>query len=506
MFCSLKFYYTLLLIFTVHVIMDVLKEGRSIEKLDRNNGTVDHNDVGRLPFYQHQHQHPHPKNRIVKMFNKVQVVYYLTRNGHLEHPHYIEVSHLVTQPLRLKDVIERLTLLRGKALPCQYSWSCKRSYKNGYVWNDLTENDAIYAADGSEYVLKGSELIQDRDFTEIRLQEVENRGRKQSKTNTNATISDTNGSLQNKPQQRHSFRQASTTHVEQHHDSTLEQCGASDEFETEEDENRVSCNSSNALYTKPIEQEESYSLPSTSSTISDKLAQPDKPPNLTSGVVIEEDGDPYTTSLTRNPVLLQLIGCGAKAYKAKAKASGKSGNYNMWNTTIPCLKQQLSSREERVMSNTYRTTCECKMEKSKVQLDDAEKNVVVDDDQDMIMVRYMSENPRFWNLQSQEKEYFSGTIVETMTRHHTQSSGYDSGFGQGQSQGQSQGQGQGHPVFVKSSSYNELRSAKAGLEAVASKAMDEDEDEDVKVKGIIKLCLPRKKTCPSNSTTKSNKL
>ena len=50
----------------------------------------------------YQKQQQHPKNKIVKMFNKVQVVYYLTRNGQLEHPHYLEVSHLATQPLRLK--------------------------------------------------------------------------------------------------------------------------------------------------------------------------------------------------------------------------------------------------------------------------------------------------------------------------------------------------------------------------------------------------------------------
>lgn len=35
-----------------------------------------------------------------------------------------------------------------------------RSYKNGYVWNDLSENDIIYPAEGAEYVLKGSELVE----------------------------------------------------------------------------------------------------------------------------------------------------------------------------------------------------------------------------------------------------------------------------------------------------------------------------------------------------------
>lgn len=34
-----------------------------------------------------------------------------------------------------------------------------RSYKNGFVWHDLSENDFIYPAHGHEYVLKGSELL-----------------------------------------------------------------------------------------------------------------------------------------------------------------------------------------------------------------------------------------------------------------------------------------------------------------------------------------------------------
>ncbi|XP_020258590.1 protein UPSTREAM OF FLC, partial [Asparagus officinalis] len=90
---------------------------------------------------------------------RAQIVYYLCRNGQLEHPHFMELSQLPNQQLRLKDVMERLTVLRGKGMPSLYSWSCKRSYKNGYVWNDLSENDVIYPADGAEYVLKGSEIV-----------------------------------------------------------------------------------------------------------------------------------------------------------------------------------------------------------------------------------------------------------------------------------------------------------------------------------------------------------
>lgn len=40
-----------------------------------------------------------------------------------------------------------------------YSWSSKRSYKNGFVWHDLSENDFIYPTQGQDYVLKGSEIL-----------------------------------------------------------------------------------------------------------------------------------------------------------------------------------------------------------------------------------------------------------------------------------------------------------------------------------------------------------
>ncbi|CAA2993480.1 Hypothetical predicted protein [Olea europaea subsp. europaea] len=41
-----------------------------------------------------------------------------------------------------------------------YSWSSKRSYKNGYVWHDLSEDDMLQPTNGNDYILKGSELHQ----------------------------------------------------------------------------------------------------------------------------------------------------------------------------------------------------------------------------------------------------------------------------------------------------------------------------------------------------------
>ncbi|KAL1196135.1 Protein SOSEKI 4 [Cardamine amara subsp. amara] len=90
---------------------------------------------------------------------KVPVVYYLYRNGQLDHPHFIEVSLSSQNGLYLRDVINRLNDLRGKGMACLYSWSSKRIYKNGFVWHDLSEEDFIFPVHGQEYVLKGSQIL-----------------------------------------------------------------------------------------------------------------------------------------------------------------------------------------------------------------------------------------------------------------------------------------------------------------------------------------------------------
>ncbi|MED6181440.1 hypothetical protein PIB30_019337 [Stylosanthes scabra] len=96
---------------------------------------------------------------------KVQIVYYLSRNGVLEHPHFMELSLEPSQvPLRLKHVFDRLMDLRGRGMPLQYSWSSKRKYKSGYVWHDLAPKDILHPSHSysnglEEYVLKGSHLL-----------------------------------------------------------------------------------------------------------------------------------------------------------------------------------------------------------------------------------------------------------------------------------------------------------------------------------------------------------
>ncbi|KAK4351457.1 hypothetical protein RND71_030770 [Anisodus tanguticus] len=107
------------------------------------------------PKYQQQQQQPQQND------GKVPVVYYLCRNRQLEHPHFMEVPLSSPDGLYLRDVIKRFNVLRGRGIASSYSWSCKRSYKNRFVWHDLCEDDLILPAHGNEYVLKGSEICEE---------------------------------------------------------------------------------------------------------------------------------------------------------------------------------------------------------------------------------------------------------------------------------------------------------------------------------------------------------
>ncbi|KAG1359613.1 protein UPSTREAM OF FLC [Cocos nucifera] len=111
------------------------------------------------PPPKHHHQHHQQQQQHQQQGRKISVVYYLCRNRHLDHPHFIEVPVFSSEGLYLRDVINRLNVLRGKRMAAMYSWSCKRSYKNGFVWHDLSEDDLVLPVQGSEYVLKGSELV-----------------------------------------------------------------------------------------------------------------------------------------------------------------------------------------------------------------------------------------------------------------------------------------------------------------------------------------------------------
>ncbi|XP_047966283.1 protein SOSEKI 2-like [Salvia hispanica] len=331
-------------------------------------------------------------------FKKVQIVYYLSRNGHLEHPHYMEVTHLFHQQLRLKDVIDRLTVLRGKAMPSLYSWSCKRIYKSGYVWNDLAQNDVIYPCEGAEYVLKGSELIEGtteklRHLQISKVPLINNQyDRDEEEEGYTSTIT---------PRSRRS-RGVST-----------------DEFRPP----------------KPEFLSVSSPPSTTSSSVSEKANN--EVIGVEKGGAISKDVEDVGTEplLSRNSMLLSLIACGGSVSFRKAappEAARRSGSGGL---------------HKGVVNNVV-----CKS---------AVKHVVdVDVDEDVKMIGLMSENPRFGNLQSEEKEYFSGSIVETIPIEKVEG-------------------------LKKSSSHNEEKSGMSGLGEAA-------DEEQVQKKG---KCIPMKRSC-----------
>ncbi|CAK9166980.1 unnamed protein product [Ilex paraguariensis] len=393
-----------------------------------------------------------PRPRVIKpTFRKVQVVYYLSRNGQLEHPHFMEVTHLAHQQLRLKDVIDRLTVLRGKGMPSLYSWSCKRSYKNGYVWNDLAETDIIYPSEGAEYVLKGSELLQ--GCTE-KLQQLQ-------VGNAQEALQEPVFNPKRKPlaTKRHPEPEEVENNRYQDEDENEE-----DEEEYEEKTSYTSSNTPQSRCSRGVStdehelQQETHKNPSTELTLENS-----SPPSTTSSTHSDkpnesktsnntskrfEDGDPLPTEsvLNRNSVLLQLISCGGSV-------SFRGKGVPVVTPTPRCTVARKSS------SSSLHKGVLCKTAAAKVVLGEEDE------------INCMSENPRFGNLQSEEKEYFSGSIVESMTQEKVHV----------------------EPGLKKSSSYNEERSSKAGIE----QAVEEEEPKREKALGN---CIPRKK--PSSKQSK----
>ncbi|XP_065872093.1 protein SOSEKI 5-like [Euphorbia lathyris] len=129
----------------------------------------------------------------VKTEKKVGVVYYLARNGELEHPHFMELTLSSPQGLYLRDVIDALNLLRGQGMASMYSWASKRSYRNGYLWQDLSDDELIHPIHGQDYILKGSLLLETcLSFRSTDSASSTSRSRSHSSETNNSSSEDTN--------------------------------------------------------------------------------------------------------------------------------------------------------------------------------------------------------------------------------------------------------------------------------------------------------------------------
>ncbi|KAJ3673757.1 hypothetical protein LUZ60_005749 [Juncus effusus] len=331
-----------------------------------------------------------PNSRVLNA-KKVQIVYYLSRNGQLEHPHFMELSQFPNQQIRLKDVIERLTVLRGKGMPSLYSWSCKRSYKNGYVWNDLSENDVIYPSDGAEYVLKGSEVINGCSERFEQLQLSNRFVPKALAISHKAYIQPDEEEEESDERDPLDYRRTSTVNIKHakprsNHSRQIE-----------------------------LQLDDSSSPPSSSSS--------DKQPSSAEQCPARP-----------NSVFLQLIACGAGAVSGNSKGSGrKSGGLHRG------VVSRLAAGRAGVEEEEFRR---------------------------------VSDNPRrYGGVAVEDKEYFSGSIVEEGLR-----------------------AGPPEPVLKKSNSYNEERRARLGIGEGITGAEEEEEEKVVRAtEGVRGKCIPVRK-------------
>ncbi|CAN4098871.1 unnamed protein product [Withania somnifera] len=378
---------------------------------------------------------------------KVSVVYYLSRNGQLEHPHFMEVHLSSPHGLYLRDVINRLNCLRGKGMASLYSWSAKRSYRNGFVWHDLTENDFIYPAHGQEYVLKGSELIdsglvsqsdgiacsksrnpepevqkisEDREFQFVA------RRRNQSWSSsdfheylvykaesTDELIGRSAADASTQTADRRSRRKAMRVVEEEEEDLTEDRNIEPDCKEWDEVER--SPNRSMELNRDEISSPPSDSSSETLETLMKAdgkvILRPDTV-NEDTTVNLQSDGKNRTSS-----VLMQLLYCGSMSFKQSGPSYGKENGFSLFSQYKPRLP---------------RGRC---------------TNQVVKDVESP-MVEYHGNEDR---MKLEDKEYFSGSLIEMKK--------------------------QKFPALKRSSSYNVERSTKLELT---------DKEREVKTKCIMR--------------------
>nr|POF02006.1 protein upstream of flc [Quercus suber] len=369
-------------------------------------------------------------------------------------------------------------------MPSLYSWSCKRSYKSGYVWNDLAENDIIYPSEGAEYVLKGSELVEgcserfqqlhitngqqiiqepnfhpkrkqlapspsphreqeDQEYEEFEQEEEEYEdGEKASYTSSTTPHSRCSRGVSTDELEDHETQPPPPPPPQPKKNPADHQYTLIDSSYISDKANHISNdnnnNSSKRFQDNPVGGNQSKRFEGGDRVVN----QSSSSSNSNNNSKRFEDGDPdgNESAQTRNSVLLQLIACGGSS-------KSKSG---------PSVKHQVSVKK----SESLHKGVVCR---SAVKVGEED-----------YLIRYMSENPRFGNFQSEEKEYFSGSIVESMTE--------DRPIG-------------AEPMLKKSSSFNEERSNKAEL----VEAVEEEKREKASVKS---KCIPRKKSSASSKPTK----
>ncbi|KAG6600637.1 Protein UPSTREAM OF FLC, partial [Cucurbita argyrosperma subsp. sororia] len=295
------------------------------------------------------------------------------------------------------------------------------NYKTGYVWNDLSENDIVYPAEGAEYVLKASELV---DFCSEKLQEIH------TGSNDRRPVQEPNlRTKTRKPQ----LAPSPLKELDDQPYSDLDYDEVED-YENEDVDKPIYTTTSTTPHSRCSRGVSTEELPGP--TQSPTESTPFDSSRLSTSKRFTYE-DQLGTAPSRNSVLMQFISCGGSAGSKEKPGEGSSE-----------AGKEMGRRTESLGRGVV-----CKMAGKRMGEEE--------------MIKYMSENPRFGKLQTEEKEYFSGSIVESIRedRHVVE------------------------PVLKKSSSYNEEKSKRGEL----GEKRDENEEtrreeDDGGMKG---RCIPR---------------
>lgn len=353
------------------------------------------------------------------------------------------------------------------------------------MWHDLALKDIIHPSEGgAEYVLKGSELVE--GFQQLNLNEKQTLQQQPERNFTSYNNSKSKVALSG----RHQVKLESEDHqYEEYEEELLEK--EYDHLDGEKTSYTSSTTTPHSRCSRGVSTEEldevvnanSHTTPpppnvNSATTLAEKLKQRDerKVNNvMTTNYPKRLGNESLMTSApapaqSRYSVLLQLIACGSSGAEMKAKQNG--GESRLSNVGTSKRRESIDEEEKLYSSGDH-------------------------DDDDEICV---SENPRLLgNLQSEEKEYFSGSIVESMKANRV-------AF-------------QGEPVLKKSNSYNEeryviimaapcgtllvylnlnlfihfffiiFRRSRLGMDEVKLKEITKDDKREAKV-GVREKCIP----------------
>lgn len=325
----------------------------------------------------------------------------------------------------------------------------RRTYKNGYVWNDLGENDVVYPAEGVEYILKGSEIVEScsgfptqsssqfiynyrTHYLQFPIQiltisfslNAEHFQQLQLTTaRARPTVPKPAPPPSAKNQNHHRFH-PEAEEVEEDDDDDDEMGLEMEEEEEEVEEADIVVDTAQSRCSRGVStdhQEEqqqselncvgevigaSSNSSSSSENTSGNLTTIPKNNNNSnsksnSNNISCKSSSISVNEMTRTPsVLLQLIACGALPAKMKTGLKSPLSSSSLGNNSSGSSSIGSSGRKSLYKGVLSRL---------------ATNHATMEGD-DYDVIKYMSENPRFGNLQMEDKEYFSGSIVETMQK------------------------------------------------------------------------------------------